>query len=130
MHIDHINIKAPHDMLSKLKAFYCDLFDLNVGFRPVFNSNSQGFWLYYNSNALIHLTESLSECSSNKDNHLDHIAFQITGLSDFILILKRMGIDYTVDNLLKIGMTQLFFSDPVGNGLEANFVNEIVSSDF
>ena len=55
--------------------------------------------------------------------------FQITGLSDFILILKRMGIYYTVDNLLEIGMTQLFFSDPVGNCLEANFVNETLRAD-
>ena len=60
MHIEHINISAPRELIEEEKKFFCDIFDVKEGFRPKFSRN--GYWLYSGGNALIHLTE-------NDDHH-------------------------------------------------------------
>ena len=122
MHIEHINICAPIDLLEKEKTFFCELFDLAVGFRPKFFRG--GYWLYHQDKPMIHLTESADDKASQQTGFLDHIAFQLTGLGDFIHRLTQLDIPYTTDSLAEIGMTQLFFTSPAGIGLEANFVHE------
>lgn len=122
MHIEHINISAPIELLERLKSFYCELFGLNVGFRPAFRRN--GFWLYFGENPIIHLTESGDHFHNEKKGYLDHIAFQSKGLKQLLTKLQTMKISYTVDSLKEVGMTQVFFNDPSGLGLEVNFLNE------
>ncbi|MDE1461668.1 hypothetical protein [Spartinivicinus poritis] len=126
MLIEHINISGPSELLAELKAFYGELFDLVEGYRP--NFSRKGYWLYSADKALIHLTESNKHYRNEKPGYLDHIAFQITGLKEFISKLKKMDIEFTVDHLADIGMTQLFFKDPAGIGIEANFLYETISS--
>ncbi len=122
MHIEHINISGPIELIEKLKLFYCELFDLTVGFRPNFRRN--GFWLYYGTNPIIHLTESSEHYQNEKQGYLDHIAFQRKGLKELLAKLQCMEVSYTLDPLSEIGMTQVFFNDPSGLGLEVNFINE------
>ncbi|HWV14869.1 MAG TPA: hypothetical protein VN030_05500 [Cellvibrio sp.] len=122
MHIEHINISAPMELLGRLKLFYCELFDLNVGFRPAFRR--RGFWLYSGSNPIIHLTESSEHYQHEKQGYLDHIAFQSEGLNELLVKLQCKNVPYSIDSLPEIGMTQVFFSDPSGLGLEVNFLNE------
>jgi len=122
MHIEHINISAPFELIKVVKVFYCELFGLHEGFRPSFTS--RGFWLYEGGNALVHLTECNKKPLGEKPGYLDHIAFQLTGLCRFKDNLEKLNIKYTVDSLPEIGMTQLFFKDPAGTGLEVNFKNE------
>ena len=122
MQIEHINISAPMELLEKLRFFYCELFDLNVGFRP--NFRRRGFWLYSGSNPIIHLTESSEHYKNEKQGYLDHIAFQRKGLKELLSKLQIMNIEYTHDSLQEIGMVQVFFNDPSGLGLEVNFLNE------
>ncbi len=38
--------------------------------------------------------------------------------------LKKLNTEFESDHLPEIGMTQLFFRDPAGIRLEANFLNE------
>lgn len=38
MKLDHVNLCGPMDLLEQVREFYCRLFDLEVGFRPDFNS--------------------------------------------------------------------------------------------
>lgn len=45
MHIDHINIAAPMELLEEVREFYCAVLDLNGGFRPKFSQ--RGFWLFF-----------------------------------------------------------------------------------
>lgn len=122
MFIEHFNISAPKALLAQEKAFFCQVFELEVGFRPSFSR--AGFWLYANDKALVHLTESDQHRASSKEDCLDHIAFQMTGLTRLLQTLKALNVDYQTDCLAEIGMTQVFFTSPAGVGLEANFINE------
>jgi 4-hydroxyphenylpyruvate dioxygenase-like putative hemolysin len=124
MYIHHINISAPSDKLKQTRDFYCSVFNLTDGYRPTFNSNSKGYWLYANDIPLIHLTESDKHYQNNKQGYFDHIAFQTTGLFNMVRNLKSMGVLYEVDYLPEINMTQLFFKDLLGIGVEVNFVDE------
>jgi catechol 2,3-dioxygenase-like lactoylglutathione lyase family enzyme len=56
MHIDHINIATPMELLERVRDFYCSVLDLREGFRP--NFSQRGFWLYADDKPLIHLSES------------------------------------------------------------------------
>lgn len=122
MHIEHINISAPKQLLQQARDFYCEIFGLIEGYRPAFSRN--GFWLYSGDRAIIHLTESNAHHRHKKSCHLDHIAFQVSGLANMINKLEAMKIAFTMDSVAEIGMTQIFFKDPAGVGLEANFINE------
>ena len=125
MIIEHINISAPSDMLLQEKEFFCELFNLKVGFRPKFSRN--GYWLYSGERALVHLTESNLHTPNQSQGCLDHIAFQLTGLDSLLSKLAARNINYQTDSLPEIGMTQIFFNSPSGVGLEANFLNEALT---
>ena len=122
MHIEHFNISAPLSLLKQERDFFCEVFDLIEGFRPNFSSN--GYWLYSGNKALVHLTESNEHFPHEKQGCFDHIAFQVTGLSKLLGVLKKLSVEYTLDNLTEIGMSQVFFQSPSGVGLEANFLYE------
>ncbi len=122
MYIEHINISAPADLLAQEKDFFCRVFHLVEGFRPKFTRH--GYWLYYQDQALIHLTQSNEHFRSDKPSYLDHIAFQLVGLTKLMDTLVELSINYTTDHLPEIGMTQVFFKSPSGIGIEANFLNE------
>ncbi|WP_163836032.1 VOC family protein [Spartinivicinus ruber] len=124
MFIEHINISTPIELLDKLKLFYCELFGLVEGYRP--NFFRKGYWLYFDEKALIHLTESNKHYSNERQGYLDHIAFQATGLEEFIDKLREFKIKFNIEHLSDIGMTQLFFKDPAGIGVEVNFLHETI----
>jgi catechol 2,3-dioxygenase-like lactoylglutathione lyase family enzyme len=125
MRIDHINIAAPAELLEQVKDFYCAVFDFTEGFRPDF-SQSKGYWLYAEDRPLIHLSVKDVYYGDDIRSHIDHIAFRMTGLRSVADRLEAIGIDFRADYVPEISMTQLFFRDPAGNGLEANFVNEVL----
>jgi len=124
MHIEHINICAPMELLVKTKDFYCGLFDLVEGYRPDFSR--AGFWLYSGDKPLIHLTESDTHQANPERGYFDHVAFQVTGLSKMISRLRAQNVEYRLARIPEIGMTQIFLSDPAGTGVEANFIEESV----
>jgi len=122
MHIDHINIKAPMDLLVEVKDFYCRLFNLSDGFRPDFPD--KGFWLYTEDKPIVHLSESNSHHPVARRGYLDHIAFQATGLDEMIKRLELLGLKYSLAHIPEIRLTQIFLNDPAGTGLEVNFPDE------
>ena len=124
MHIEHINISVPMELLKEIKEFYCNVFEIEEGFRP--NFSSKGYWLYFEGKAIIHLTHSNEYHRNEKQGYFDHFAFQLKGLKLMTDRLNLLGINYTSDYLPEIGMTQLFLKDPSGIGVEVNFVNEIL----
>ena len=124
MHIEHINISAPMDMLTQVRDFYIEILCLTEGFRP--QSTIRGFWLYSGERALIHLAESDQHFASERQGYLDHIAFQTTGLKTVVEKLNQHQIPFAQDYFPEINMTQLFFKDPAGTGIEINFVNELL----
>lgn len=124
MNIDHINISTPMELLRQVRDFYCLVFGMEDGFRPEFKR--RGFWLYANDKPLIHLIESDRHYPSERQGYLDHIAFRADGLAEFAARLESGNIPFRVSQIPEKDMTQLFFKDPAGTGLEVNFIGEFL----
>ena len=122
MQLDHINVSAPMELLEKVKEFYCTVFELENGFRPAFGKG--GFWLYSGENPIIHLSQSNAHHPAENRGCLDHVAFRATGLQALVDRLESQQLAYRASHIPELNMTQLFFSDPAGTGLEVNFLNE------
>lgn len=122
MNLNHINIAAPYQLLESVRDFYCAVLGLEVGFRPEFPQ--RGFWLYAAEKPLVHLTEREVAGQGAERGYLDHVAFQASGLHIMIDRLVANNVDYRSSFLSDFNMTQLFFKDPAGTGLEVNFPNE------
>lgn len=132
MHIDHINIRAPAGLLEQVRDFYCALLSLEVGFRPDFSS--RGYWLYANDRPLVHL--SLCEAAPDPapgggpdggtGGGMDHVAFRSSGVDGLRTRLDGHGVPYRVSYVAELDLSQVFFTDPVGTGIEVNFPGERV----
>lgn len=119
MQFEHFNLSAPWPKLEILVGFYSRLFGWQPGFRPAFAR--RGFWLYAGDTAVLHLTESDQHQAAEKP-YLDHLAFRGSQPEDFIATLKLMQIPFQQHQIAELNMLQLFFNDPIGTGLEVNFV--------
>ena len=76
--IDHFNIRASHELLEQVRAFYCDVIGLVVGDRPPFDS--AGYWLYAGDRAVLHLSLASDDeqVAPNVATTLNHIALACT----------------------------------------------------
>jgi len=122
MQLDHFNIAAPMDLLEEVRDFYCEVLGFEAGFRPDFQR--RGFWLYTGDEPFIHLIESDRHFAHEKPAYLDHIAFRSSGLAAVQEQLDQNGVAYRRSFISEFEMTQLFFKDPAGTGLEINFPGE------
>ncbi len=122
MQLDHINIGAPAELLEKVRDFYCDVLGLTEGFRPDFSRD--GYWLYSEDKAIIHLIVSSRHHENEKQGYFDHFALQTTGMAKVLEQLRAFSIDYRTSHLPEINLTQIFCKDPSGTGVEINFLNE------
>ena len=77
---------------------------------------------------IVHLNESESHFSNEKQGLFDHVAFQTSNLVKFIQILKDRKIDHSIVFLTEIEMTQLFFKAPSDTGIEVNFQHERIEA--
>jgi catechol-2,3-dioxygenase len=126
MNIDHINISAPKALMEQVRVFYCEMFGMENGFRPAFNK--RGYWLYAGDKPLIHLQESDQHHASERPVYLDHVAFRLEGLATMVDRLESGQVPFRLSQVPELNMTQLFFKDPAGTGLEANFIGEFLSA--
>jgi len=128
MHIDHINLRAPAGQLDQLRDFYCAVLGLEEGFRPDFAS--RGYWLYANERPLVHLSlgrpPSGPATRGDPDIGLNHVAFRSSGVDSLRARLDEHGVPYRLSYVAELDLSQLFFTDPVGTGLEVNFPGERV----
>ena len=122
MHLDHINIRASAALLEKVREFYCEVFGLREGFRPKFVG--EGYWLYAEERALVHLSLAPGLTEPGARGALDHVAFRAEGLDAFVSRLDRLGLYYRSSRVPELQLTQLFFDDPAGMRLEVNFTDE------
>jgi len=120
--LDHFNIAAPMDVLEKVRQFYVDVLGFEDGVRPAFSR--PGYWLYAEGKPCIHLIESMDHYPADRQVFLDHIAFRAEGLDAMRERLDRNGVVYRSSYIDEFAMTQLFFHDPAGTGLEINFPGE------
>ena len=120
--IDHFNFTAPMDKLDQVKDFYTNVLGFTVGPRPNFNRN--GYWLYANERALIHLIEG-NGTHVPDDCTLNHIALKISDLETTIDALNAHKVPFKTSEVKDRGQTQLFFKDPVGLGIELNYSTDM-----
>jgi catechol 2,3-dioxygenase-like lactoylglutathione lyase family enzyme len=116
----HYNLRAPRELLDRLRDFYTSVVGLTLGDRPPFDSF--GYWLYAGGEPVLHLTECPDEGGAvGVQTTFGHGAFDCSGRRDFEEVLARHGVRYEVAQVPVTGQVQLFFKDPAGNGVELNF---------
>jgi catechol 2,3-dioxygenase-like lactoylglutathione lyase family enzyme len=120
--LDHINLRAPRELMDRLRDFYCDVVGLKVGERPPFASF--GYWLYAGDQPVVHLSEARGELPSQLRGVYDHSAFRCTDRPAYEAVLKARGLDYHVVRVPLTRQVQIFCQDPAGNGVELNFLED------
>lgn len=123
MQFEHFNISAPRPLLEDVKRFYQQVFALEEGFRP--NFSDHGYWLYHGEQPIIHLSQNDERHAESKPGYLDHLAFRLTGIHDFLRTLTALNVPYRVKPVPQLNMQQVFLYDPTGIKLEVNFVDEV-----
>jgi catechol-2,3-dioxygenase len=122
--IDHFNIRASHELLEQVRAFYCDVIGLVVGDRPPFDT--AGYWLYAGDSAVLHLSLASADeqLVTNVATTLNHIALACTGRAEMERKLVEVGVRFRTARVPATNVAQLFFEDPAGNGIELSFADE------
>ena len=110
--------------MDELKTFYCEVVGLTQGQRPPFDSF--GYWLYAGDQCLLHLSQAHPDevRLTHVVTTFDHVAFNCTGRTEMEERLKRHNIEFRTGRVPTLGITQLFFDDPAGNGIELSFAEE------
>ena len=124
MKLDHVNIRAPRELLEREKRFFCEVLGLSEGPRPGFSSF--GYWLYADDDAVVHLSASEDRLEDDGQGYFDHVAFRSSGLQDLIRALEHAEIRHEVTFLEDRNMTQVFFRAPSNTRIEVNFIGEKV----
>lgn len=121
--INHYNLRADERTMHILKNFYMDIVGLSLGERPPFKS--KGFWLNAEGKDVLHLSSTKN--NEKKEHHVnstfDHLAFSASDIKHYETILNENNISFTFREVPEIGTKQLFFKDPVGNGIELIFTH-------
>lgn len=117
----HYNLRAPRPLLDELSKFYCDVVGLHIGERPPFKFF--GYWLYAGKQDVLHLSEAAADevHHAHVSGTFDHVAFNCTDRTVVEQHLRKHRIDFRTALVPLTNRYQIFFSDPVGNGVELNF---------
>jgi glyoxylase I family protein len=120
----HYNLRAPRKLLDELRDFYCAVVGLSVGARPPLRSF--GYWLYAGDQAVLHLSEAGADelRAVNTATTFDHAAFACENLAEMKAQLDRLQVGYQQSQVPATGHSQLFLTDPAGNGVELNFAGK------
>jgi catechol 2,3-dioxygenase-like lactoylglutathione lyase family enzyme len=121
MNLDHINIKAPAELMEAEKRFFCEVLGLHEGYRPDFSS--KGYWLYSADQPIVHLSQGEQILPGEHQGYLDHVAFRTTQLDDLLQRLQAAGIEYSSNHMSQLGMTQIFLKSPSAIGIEVNCID-------
>lgn len=108
MKIDHATIVTPQ--LEAVRLFFCDIVGLTVGERPPFSF--EGYWLYHEGKAVIHLIKTNSERPLAKTpSRIDHIAFRVDDDLHWRQLIARLqagAMEYQSSTVPVTGERQLF----------------------
>ena len=119
--LNHINLRVPTDLLEAMRTFYCELIQLQVGFRPAFGT--RGYWLYAGEQPVIHLSVIKGEAKLDlmQTRIVDHIAFTCRNIEQTVLQLDALGVAYRRLDFVDEGMSQIFIQDAANNTVELHF---------
>lgn len=121
--LNHVNIRAPRELLDRLRDFYRDVIGLRDGFRPPFPA--PGYWMYAGDRAAVHLYQAGpdEERQTGVQTTLDHFAFDCSGLAETEAALQRHGVAFRRSLVPATRQVQLFLRDPAGNQVELTFAD-------
>jgi catechol 2,3-dioxygenase-like lactoylglutathione lyase family enzyme len=119
--LNHINLRVPADLLEAMRTFYCEVIQLQIGFRPAFGT--QGYWLYAGEQPVIHLSILKGDTSIDLGlpRVVDHIAFTCRNIEQTVLALNSLGVTYRRMDFADEGISQIFIQDPAKNTVELHF---------
>lgn len=119
---DHYNLSARREDLERLRSFYVDVVGLRLGTRPP-SITRHGYWLYAGDVPVLHLIEARAGERREADvaGTFNHAAFRCTGYVATLSRLHALQIEPRITEDPAQQLRQLFFRDPLGNGVELSF---------
>ena len=119
-HLHHFNIRVPAELLEPVRDFYIRVVGLVEGDRPPFRF--AGHWLYAGGHPVLHMMAAKEgQELSNASGSIDHVAFACSDYEATCRHLHDHGIVFRTSIVPGTAQQQIFFRDPVGNGIELNF---------
>jgi catechol 2,3-dioxygenase-like lactoylglutathione lyase family enzyme len=115
--LNHINVGT--DKLADTIAFYRDVLDLKLGWRPNFPFG--GAWLYCGETAIVHLVELGAAKAPSREAALDHFALSIDDFDAAIGRLQTLSVRYNVVDIDDTPIRQINIRDPNGVNVELNY---------
>jgi catechol 2,3-dioxygenase-like lactoylglutathione lyase family enzyme len=111
--------------IDRTTRFYTEVVGLEVGYRP--ELSFAGVWLYAGGEPIVHIISG-KPIAGRDTGAVDHLALKATGsVDESIDKIKTHGVEYTMRKLERTGVTQVFFRDPDGVGVELNFAPDRAS---
>jgi len=117
--LDHITIRTHH--LEKMRDFFIQVFDLIEKARPRLIQRIPGHWLYANDQPIVHLIATRGYSNEFQAEAIDHVGIRLEGYSNFLKKLQKIGIRYSLMDLVEIHERRIFFKAPGGQLIEAVF---------
>ena len=106
------------DDVEKTAEFYRDVIGLTDGFAP--NVSTRVIWLYCGDVPVLHIVKR-TPAAERGTGRLDHVAFSCSGYAEFKAMLTERGINMTEQQLLDVGVRQIFVESPEGIWVELIF---------
>lgn len=105
--------------VEKTTRFYTEVVGLKVGYRP--ELTFAGVWLYVGAEPIVHIIAG-KPIATRETGAVDHLALKANGdVGATLRNLETHGIEHSMRVLERTGVTQVFFRDPDGVGIELNF---------
>jgi catechol 2,3-dioxygenase-like lactoylglutathione lyase family enzyme len=115
--LDHATLRT-HD-LEGTRAFLEAVLGLKPGYRPAFSFS--GYWLYADSEPIVHLIPGQGGPFDRAGETIDHVAFLLTDHDGMRRKLDGLSVRYSKMELPELGERRLFVQTPTGILLELVF---------
>jgi catechol 2,3-dioxygenase-like lactoylglutathione lyase family enzyme len=117
MNLDHVTLRTAD--LEGTRSFLESVLDLKPGYRPAFSF--PGYWLYADSEPIVHLIPARSSRADRSGETIDHAGFRLEGYAKHRDKLDALGIHYSTMDLPELNERRLFVRTPTGILLELVF---------
>ncbi|MEN9704607.1 MAG: hypothetical protein RLZZ393_486 [Pseudomonadota bacterium] len=119
---DHYNLSAHREDVERLRRFYVDVVGLVETARPP-SIQRHGYWLCAGGLPVLHLIEARPGELRQADvpGTFNHVAFRCSGQAAMRARLEACGVAFRCVEDPAQHLRQLFFKDPLGNGVELAF---------
>lgn len=126
MQIDHLTIRTRD--LGATKAYFEQVLDLSEGERPAIIRGIPGYWLFDGDRPVVHLIGTVRGDAGHPAEAIDHVGIRPDGsYHDFRTRLERLGIPYSLMDVVELQERRVFFHTPGGPLLEAVFDEPVPS---